>query len=249
MAWCEKHHRALFVIIHDKELPVTKNLLYQVFSPYGEVEKIARFQTMGDFYARVNFYSHRDAVNAFCKLQGRQIYEGCCELDLYFASEVICRCKPYIPRYMLDYRPPRAPLIPSRILTDNYGVPSSRCSTRPLNCYLDKEHHAYSDANYRQTFIEDDKEKIFEKESSKEEVELTKPHQVLDTNVSCNVLSNNENRHLPWVGSQSYMDETLQKKSSTLDLIDEAFLREADKDDVQANEEDVQLRTILGRLP
>ena len=45
----EKHHRALFVIIHDKKLPVTKNLLYQVFSCYGEVEKIARFQTMGDF--------------------------------------------------------------------------------------------------------------------------------------------------------------------------------------------------------
>jgi len=112
MAWCEKHHRALFVITHDKELPVTKNLLYQVFSCYGEVEKIARFQTMGDFYARVNFYLHRDAVNAFCTLQGRHIYEGCCELDLNVASEVICRCKPYIPRYMLDYRPPRAPLIP-----------------------------------------------------------------------------------------------------------------------------------------
>ena len=63
------------------------------------------------------------------------------------------------------------------------------------------------------------------------------------------MLSDNENRHLPWVDSQSYVDETLKQESSTLDLTDEAFLKEVDKDDVQANEEDVQVRTDLGRLP
>jgi len=51
MVWCEKHHRALFVIIHDIALPVTTNVLYQVFSPDGDVEKIVRFQTMSDFHA------------------------------------------------------------------------------------------------------------------------------------------------------------------------------------------------------
>ena len=56
MVWCEKQQRALFVFIHDKELPVTTNVLYQVFSLYGDVEKIARFPTMVDFHARVNFY-------------------------------------------------------------------------------------------------------------------------------------------------------------------------------------------------
>ena len=111
IVWCEKHHRALFVIIHDKALLVTTNILYLVFSHYRDVEKIGRFQSMGNFHARVNFYSHRD-VNAFCKIQGHQIYEGCYELDLYFASKVKCRCKPYICRYMLDYKPSRAPLIP-----------------------------------------------------------------------------------------------------------------------------------------
>jgi len=50
MTWCEKHHRALFVIIHDKALPVTINVLYQVFSPYADIEKIVRFQTRGDFH-------------------------------------------------------------------------------------------------------------------------------------------------------------------------------------------------------
>jgi len=32
MASCEKHHRALFVIIHDKELPVTRRVLYHFLS-------------------------------------------------------------------------------------------------------------------------------------------------------------------------------------------------------------------------
>ena len=55
MAWCEKHHRVLFVIIHGKELLVTTRVLYQVFSPYEEAEKIFKFQTIGDFHARVYF--------------------------------------------------------------------------------------------------------------------------------------------------------------------------------------------------
>jgi len=46
MGWCGRHHQALFVIIHNKELPVTTNVLHQVFSPYGEVENITKFQTM-----------------------------------------------------------------------------------------------------------------------------------------------------------------------------------------------------------
>jgi len=43
MAWCDKHHRALFVTIHDKELPGTTRVLYQVFSLYGEVEIFFKF--------------------------------------------------------------------------------------------------------------------------------------------------------------------------------------------------------------
>ena len=45
------------------------------------------------------------------------------------------------------------------------------------------------------------------------------------------------------------MDETRKKESSTLDLTDEASQKEVDKDDLQANEKDVQVRTNLGRLP
>ena len=97
MAWCEKHHWAVFMIIRGKEFPATINVLYQVFSPYGEVEKMAQFWTMGNFLAGVNLYLHMDAVKAFCKLQDCQISD----LDLYLASAVIGGCKPYIPKYML----------------------------------------------------------------------------------------------------------------------------------------------------
>lgn len=65
------------MIIHDKELPVITNILYQIFSPHGKLKKIDRFQTMSDFHDQVNFDSRKDAVNGFYKLQSRQAYEGC----------------------------------------------------------------------------------------------------------------------------------------------------------------------------
>ena len=45
------------------------------------------------------------------------------------------------------------------------------------------------------------------------------------------------------------MDEALQKESSNLDIVDEALLREANKEDLQANEEHVQLGTNVDLLP
>jgi len=59
------------------------------------------------------------------------------------------------------------------------------------------------------------------------------------------VLSDNGNHHLPWFGSQSYVDETLKKESSILDIADEALLKEAEKEDVQAHEKDVQVGADL----
>ena len=44
------------------------------------------------------------------------------------------------------------------------------------------------------------------------------------------------------------MDDTLKKESSNLDIADEALLREANKEDVQANEEHVQIGTNLDLL-
>jgi len=129
------------VIIHDNELPVTTNVLHEVFSPYGKVEKNAQFQTMNDFDARVNFYSHRYAAHAFCKLQGRQTYKGCCKLDLYFASEAICGCEPYIRQYMWDYELPGALLIPSKPLIEDCRVSSLISSKKQPTSYFHEKDH------------------------------------------------------------------------------------------------------------
>ena len=44
------------------------------------------------------------------------------------------------------------------------------------------------------------------------------------------------------------MDKTLKKESSTLVIANEALLREANKEDVQTNEEHAQVRTNLDLL-
>ena len=66
---------------------------------------------LGDVHTRINFYSPEDATDTYCLLQGCHIYEGCCEVNLHFASKFISAFNPYIPRYQLDYNPPRTPLI------------------------------------------------------------------------------------------------------------------------------------------
>ena len=126
---------------------------------------------MRDFQAPLNFYSQRDAVNTFCMFQARQIYGSYCELDLYFASDVICRCKPYISRYMLDYRPPRAFLIPWTFPhTKGYWVPPLTFSRDPLSCNLDETHLTHGGGAH----TKQDKGETVNKESSKEEKQLAK---------------------------------------------------------------------------
>ena len=105
------------------------------------------------------------------------------------------------------------------------------------------------DANYRRAFIDDDKEETFEESSRTVAVQVTKRHQVVDNIVSCSVLFDHANHHLPHVGSQSYVDETLEKESSTLDIVDEAILREANKENEQANEEHPQVGIDLDLMP
>jgi len=116
-----------------------------------------------------------------------------------------------MPRYMLDYRPPRDPLIPWAIPTNDCGVPYLRFSRGLPVCYLDEEHPTYSNTHYRRAFIEDDKEETCKDEFSNEDVLMIKPNQVLDNNVSCSVLTDNANHHLPRVGTQSYVDATFKR--------------------------------------
>jgi len=81
---------------------------------------------------------------------------------------------------MLDYRPPRAPLIPWKIPINVYGVPSSRFSRELPICYSNEGYTTDSDENYRQAIIGDNKEETFKEKSKKEEVQVREPHQVID---------------------------------------------------------------------
>ena len=107
----------------------------------------------------------------YCLLQGRQICEGRCKLDLYFASEFISGCKLYIPRYKPDYEPPRTPLIPRQLPTGDHKDSSWRSSGEQPNSYLNKIDSIYY-VHGRGIIIEDKKEETLEDKHMKVDVQV-----------------------------------------------------------------------------
>ncbi|KAG6483749.1 hypothetical protein ZIOFF_060403 [Zingiber officinale] len=79
-------NRILLVTIHQMLYPITVEVLQQVFSPCGYVEKIVTFQKSAGFQALIQFESQQSAVQARSSLQGRNIYDGCCQLDIQFSK-------------------------------------------------------------------------------------------------------------------------------------------------------------------
>lgn len=57
-----------------------------MFSPHGFVEKIVTFQKSAGFQALIQYQSRQSAVAARNSLQGRNIYDGCCQLDIQFSN-------------------------------------------------------------------------------------------------------------------------------------------------------------------
>lgn len=79
-------NRILLVTIHNPLYPITVDVLHQVFSPYGFVEKIVTFQKSAGVQALVQFASQQGAMQARNTVQGRNIYDGCCTLDIQFSN-------------------------------------------------------------------------------------------------------------------------------------------------------------------
>ncbi|KAK9271720.1 hypothetical protein L1049_002083 [Liquidambar formosana] len=79
-------NRILLVTVHHMLYPMTVEVLHQVFSPHGFVEKIVTFQKSAGFQALIQFQSRQSAVSAINALQGRNIYDGCCQLDIQFSN-------------------------------------------------------------------------------------------------------------------------------------------------------------------
>ncbi|KAJ7974031.1 polypyrimidine tract-binding protein 3 [Quillaja saponaria] len=82
----DEPNRILLVTIHHMLYPITVEVLSQVFSPHGFVEKIVTFQKSAGFQALIQYQSRQSAVTARSSLQGRNIYDGCCQLDIQFSN-------------------------------------------------------------------------------------------------------------------------------------------------------------------
>jgi len=90
---------------------------------------------------------------------------------LYFASESICGCKPYIPTYKPDYRPPRTPLIPWQLPTRDYNKLSRRYfGNRPTSYW--KTDSIYYEHD-REFILEDKEEETLEDENIEAKVQVT----------------------------------------------------------------------------
>ncbi|KMT19578.1 hypothetical protein BVRB_1g011950 [Beta vulgaris subsp. vulgaris] len=82
----DEPNRILLVTIHQLVYPITVDVLHQVFSPHGLVEKIVTFQKSAGFQALIQYQSRHSAVTARNLLQGRNIYDGCCQLDIQYSN-------------------------------------------------------------------------------------------------------------------------------------------------------------------
>ena len=74
--------RILRVTIQHVLYPVTESVLHQVFNPYGAVETIEIFPAKSRIVVFIKYVSPHDAPRAFRSLQGRNIYDGCCQLGI-----------------------------------------------------------------------------------------------------------------------------------------------------------------------
>ncbi|CAJ1953164.1 unnamed protein product [Sphenostylis stenocarpa] len=82
----DEPNRILLVTVHHMLYPITADVLHQVFTPHGFVEKIVTFQKSAGFQALIQYQSRQSAVTARSTLQGRNIYDGCCQLDIQFSN-------------------------------------------------------------------------------------------------------------------------------------------------------------------
>ena len=79
----QKTTRRIFrITIQRVVYQITKNLLHQVFDPYGVVETIEIFPGRSRIVAFIKYGQDHDAARALQNLQGRNIYDGCCQLGI-----------------------------------------------------------------------------------------------------------------------------------------------------------------------
>jgi len=79
-------NRILLVTIQNPLYPITVEVLNQVFSPHGTVEKIVIFNKTAGLQALVQYSNVQNAIQAKNALQGQNIYAGSCTLHIQFSN-------------------------------------------------------------------------------------------------------------------------------------------------------------------
>ncbi|GKA87221.1 polypyrimidine tract-binding protein homolog 3 [Tanacetum coccineum] len=82
----DEPNRIQLVTIHHMTYPIIVEVLNQIFSPHGYVEKVIIFQKIAHVQALIQFQSRQNAIVARNSLQGCNIYKGCCQLDIQFSN-------------------------------------------------------------------------------------------------------------------------------------------------------------------
>jgi len=75
----------LLVTVLDVRVPVTIENLHEIFRPYGQVQKILIFSKNDQFKALVQLGSVESAIAAKAMLEGKDIFQGCCKLQIQFS--------------------------------------------------------------------------------------------------------------------------------------------------------------------
>jgi hypothetical protein len=84
----EVPNRILVVSIHEVIYPMTKEVLHLVFDPYGGEKGVIMmvFERIDHVMALVSFPSPHEATKAREALHGRNIYDGCCRMDIKYSA-------------------------------------------------------------------------------------------------------------------------------------------------------------------
>lgn len=76
----------LLVSVLNAQVPVTLDNMLSIFQPYGDVLKILTFLKNGVFKALVQMGTVEQALNAKLMLQGKDMFQGCCHLQINFST-------------------------------------------------------------------------------------------------------------------------------------------------------------------
>uniref|UniRef100_A0A0E0P853 RRM domain-containing protein n=1 Tax=Oryza rufipogon TaxID=4529 RepID=A0A0E0P853_ORYRU len=80
--WLSMSSEFLHVIVSNLLYPVTEDILHRVFCAYG-AKKIYMHLMETRMEASVQFQSHEDTEYARKTFHGRNIYDGCCRMDIH----------------------------------------------------------------------------------------------------------------------------------------------------------------------